>query len=262
LSLENKEFSMNLKQKIQAGQTLFTAWSSIPDPLTAGALASTDFDAVTLDMQHGGHSDDSVLRSIGPVIQSGAHAVVRVPVGRFDMASRALDFGAEAVIAPMINTLVDAKAFADAMKYPPLGERSWGPGRGMAFHGYSDFNTYLKEANGMCLAIAMVETLEALENLDAFLALDGIDGIFVGPGDFSIAWSKGARYDPKDDGMTEIFRDVASRCRKAGKFAGNFGSDAAHAKFLASLGYQFVAIGTDVGCIKGGANGLVAAAKG
>jgi 4-hydroxy-2-oxoheptanedioate aldolase len=252
---------MNLKQKIQAGQTLFTAWSSIPDPLTAGALASADYDAVTLDMQHGGHSDDSVLRCIGPVIQNGAHPVVRVPVGRFDMASRALDFGAEAVIAPMINTLADAKAFADAMKYPPLGERSWGPGRAMGFHGYSDFNTYLKEANDMCLAIAMVETLEALENLDAFLALDGIDGIFVGPGDFSIAWSKGARYDPKNEGVTEIFRDVASRCRKAGKFAGNFGSDAAHARFLAGLGYQFVAIGTDVSCIKGGANALVAAAK-
>lgn len=252
---------MNLKQKIQAGQTLFTAWSSIPDPLTAGALAATDFDAVTLDMQHGGHSDDSVLRSVGPVIQNGAHAVVRVPVGRFDMASRALDFGAEAVIAPMINTLDDAKAFADAIKYPPLGERSWGPGRAMAFHGFSDFNTYLKAANGMCLAIAMVETLEALENLDAFLAMDGIDGIFVGPGDFSIAWTKGAHYNPKNDAMTETLRDVAGRCRKAGKFAGNFGSDAAHARFLAGLGYQFVAIGTDVGCIKGGANALVAGAR-
>ena len=253
---------MNLKQKIQAGQTLFTAWSSIPDPLTAGALASTDFDAVTLDMQHGGHSDDSVLRSIGPVIQNGAHAVVRVPVGRFDMASRALDFGAEAVIAPMINTLDDAKAFADSIKYPPLGERSWGPGRAMAFHGFSDFNAYLQAANGMCLSIAMVETMQALENLDAFLALDGIDGIFVGPGDFSIAWTKGAHYNPKNDAMTETLRDVAGRCRKAGKFAGNFGSDAAHARFLADLGYQFVAIGTDVGCIKGGANALVAGARG
>ncbi len=147
------------------------------------------------------------------------------------------------------------------MKYPPLGERSWGPGRAMAFHGFSDFNTYLKEANDMCLSIAMVETLEALENLDAFLALDGIDGIFVGPGDFSIAWSKGARHDPKNGDMTEIFRDVASRCRKAGKFAGNFGSDAEHARFLAGLGYQFVAISTDVGCIKGGANALVAGAR-
>ncbi len=253
---------MNLKQKIQAGQTLFTAWSSIPDPLTAGALAATDFDAVALDMQHGGHSDDSVLRSIGPVIQNGAHAVVRVPVGRFDMASRALDFGAEAVIAPMINTLDDAKAFADAIKYPPLGERSWGPGRAMAFHGFSDFNAYLQAANGICLSIAMVETMQALENLDAFLGMDGIDGIFVGPGDFSIAWTKGAHYNPKNDAMTETLRDIASRCRKAGKFAGNFGSDAQHARFLAELGYQFVAIGTDVGCIKGGANALVAGARG
>ncbi len=253
---------MNLKQKIHAGQTLFTAWSSIPDPLTAGTLAATDFDAVTLDMQHGGHSEDSILRSIGPVIQNGAHPAVRIPVGRFDMASRALDFGAEAVIAPMINTLDDAKAFADSIKYPPLGERSWGPGRAMGFHGFSDFNAYLKEANGMCLAIAMVETMQALENLDSFLGMDGIDGIFVGPGDFSIAWTKGAHYNPKNDAMTDTLRDVAARCRKAGKFAGNFGSDAAHARFLAALGYQFVAIGTDVGCIRGGANALVAGARG
>ena len=126
---------MNLKQKLQSGQTLFTAWSSLPDPLTAGVLASSDFDAVTLDMQHGGHSDDSVLRSVGPILQNGAHPVVRVPVGRFDMASRALDFGAEAVIAPMINTVADARQFADSIKFPPLGERSWGPGGRWHFTG-------------------------------------------------------------------------------------------------------------------------------
>jgi 4-hydroxy-2-oxoheptanedioate aldolase len=253
---------MNLGQKIGAGQTLFTAWSSIPDPLTAGTLAATDFDAVTLDMQHGGHSEESVLRSIGPVIQNGAHPVVRIPVGRFDMASRALDFGVEAVIAPMINTLDDARAFAASMKFPPLGARSWGPGRAMAFHGFSDFNAYLKAANGMCLAIAMVETLEALENVDAFLALEGIDGLFVGPSDLSIAWTKGERYDAKNDGLTPIFRDIADRCRNAGKFAGSFGLDGPHARFLSGLGYRFVAIGTDVGCLKGGANALVAGAKG
>ena len=112
------------------------------------------------------------------------------------------------------------------------------------------------------LAIAMVETMQALENLDAFLGMDGIDGIFVGPGDFSIAWTKGAHYNPKNDAMTETPPRCRDRCRRAGKFAGNFGSDAQHARFLADLGYQFVAIGTDVSCIKGGANALVAAAKG
>ena len=100
------------------------------------------------------------------------------------------------------------------------------------------------------------------ENVDAFLALEGIDGLFVGPSDFSIAWTKGERYDAKNDGLTPIFRDIADRCCKAGKFACSFGLDGAHARFLASLGFQFVAVGTDMACIKGGANALAAAARG
>jgi 4-hydroxy-2-oxoheptanedioate aldolase len=252
---------MNLKQKIQAGQTLFTAWSSIPDPITVGIVASTSFDAVTLDMQHGGHSDESVLRSIGPVIQNGSHAIVRVPVGRFDMASRALDFGAEAVIAPMINSIADAKAFAASMKYPPLGERSWGPGRAMAFHGHADANAYFSAANSETLAIAMIETMQALAIADDILALAGIDGVFAGPSDFSIAWSGGAFVNPKDEGMTDILRELATRARNAGKFAASFGTDGPHAALLAELGYQLIAVGVDSGYIKSGADALVKQAK-
>ncbi|MGB8818643.1 MAG: aldolase/citrate lyase family protein [Rhizobiaceae bacterium] len=252
---------MNLKQKIQSNQTLFTAWSLLPDPLWAGALAATDFDVVTLDMQHGGHSDESVLRCIGPVIQNGAHPVVRVPVGRFDMASRALDFGAEAVIAPMINTLDDAKGFADFMKYPPLGQRSWGPGRAMAFHGHSDANAYFKAANSETLAIAMIETMDAFEIANDILALPGIDGIFVGPADLSIGWSHGAFVNPLDEGMTGILRDLAARSKAAGKFAASFGINAAHAKFLSGLGFQLIAISTDTGCLTAGADTMIAAAR-
>ena len=252
---------MNLRQKIHAGQTLFTAWSSIPDPITAGIVASSAFDAVTLDMQHGGHSDESVLRCIGPVIQNGAHPIVRVPVGRFDMASRALDFGAEAVIAPMINSIADAMSFAAAMKYPPMGERSWGPGRAMAFHGHSDPNAYFRAANGETLAIAMIETMEALAVAGEILAITGIDGVFVGPSDFSIAWSGGKLVNPKHDGITDILREVAARAKKAGKFAASFGMDGPHAAFLSGLGYQLVAIGVDSGYIKSGADALVGEAK-
>lgn len=252
---------MNLKQKIQAGQTAFTAWSTLPDPLWAGVLASTGFDAVTLDMQHGGHSDESVLRSIGPVIQNGAHPIVRVPVGRFDMASRALDFGAEAVIAPMINSTDDAREFAASMKYPPFGERSWGPGRAMAFGGYKDPNVYFNAANSETLAIAMVETLDALAIADQILALPGIDGIFVGPSDFSISWSKGAFVNPLDQGMTDILSSLAGKAKAAGKFAASFGMDGKHARFLASLGYQLIAISTDTGCLKVGAEQMVAEAR-
>ena len=96
---------MTLAIPLAAGETLFTAWSGVPDALTVEIVAAQAFDAVTLDMQHGGHHEDSVLRGIVPVLRAGKHALVRIPVGRFDMASRALDFGAEAVIAPMVNSV-------------------------------------------------------------------------------------------------------------------------------------------------------------
>ena len=118
---------MSLESRLAAGETVCSAWSGVPDALTVEILAAQGFDAVTLDMQHGGHNEDSVLRSIVPVQRAGKPALVRIPVGRFDMASRALDMGAEAVIAPMVNSIEDAQRFAAAMKYPPVGERSWGP---------------------------------------------------------------------------------------------------------------------------------------
>ncbi len=103
---------MSLESRLAAGETVCSAWSGVPDALTVEILAAQGFDAVTLDMQHGGHNEDSVLRSIVPVQRAGKPALVRIPVGRFDMASRALDMGAEAVIAPMVNSVEDARASA------------------------------------------------------------------------------------------------------------------------------------------------------
>ncbi|TAN00900.1 MAG: 2,4-dihydroxyhept-2-ene-1,7-dioic acid aldolase, partial [Rhizobiaceae bacterium] len=108
---------MTLAERLRAGETLFTAWSGIPDSITVETIARTGFDAITLDMQHGAHHEDSAARSMPAILGAGKHPVLRIPVGRFDMASRALDFGAEAVIAPMINSAEDARSFAASMKY-------------------------------------------------------------------------------------------------------------------------------------------------
>ena len=132
-----------LAARLSAGDVVFTAWSLLPDALTVEALAATAVDAVTLDMQHGGHHEDSVLRGLAPIIAAGKPGVVRIPVGRFDMASRALDFGADAVIAPMVNSVADARAFAASMKYPPVGQRSWGASFAMARRRKSDAAQWL-----------------------------------------------------------------------------------------------------------------------
>lgn len=252
--------SPTLLSRLAAGETVFTAWSAIPDPLVVEILAGQGFDAVTLDMQHGGHHEDSVLRSVPKVLSAGKHAVVRIPVGRFDMASRALDFGAEAVIAPMINSVADARSFAAAMKFPPLGERSWGPSFAL-LRTRSDSKRYFAEANGRALSFAMIETRQAYDALDGILETPGIDGIFVGPSDFSITLSNGATNDPLREDMMEAVADVAGRAVAAGKVAAMYVNDPAYVGRYAAMGYRFQSIASDHGVIGLGSRTQLAAAK-
>jgi len=246
-----------LRRRLAAGDTLFTAWSAIPDPLVAETLARSRFGAVTLDMQHGFHSTESVLRAIAAVRLADKPAIVRIPVNAFDMASRALDFGASAVIAPMINSQADAEAFAAAMKFPPLGERSWGPHRAMALHGVPDVATYLAGANAASLAIAMVETPEAFAALDDILAVPGIDGVFVGPSDLSVTWTKGGVIDATHESIQPAVREISRRAAAAGKFAAIFTASPAHARRCVEDGYRLVALGSDTSCLLIGADALL-----
>ena len=253
---------MNLAERLRADETLFTAWSAIPDPLVAEFLARTEFDAVTLDMQHGCHSTESVLRGVAAITLAGKPAVVRIPVGSFEMASRALDFGAAAVIAPMVNSVADARAFAAAMKFPPTGERSWGPTRVLALHRHSDPQRYLESANRDTLAIAMVETRAALGILDEILAVEGVDGVFVGPSDFSIAHSDGRRVNADDPDMLASAADVAERTRAAGKIPCTLGITGEAGKRFRDLGFRFIALGSDINYLKAGASAFLGSARG
>lgn len=251
-----------LARALRAGETVLTAWSALPDTGFVGMLARAGFGAITLDMQHGGHTEQSVWSGLEVVIGQGKPALVRIPVGRFDMASRALDFGAEAVIAPMINTVDEARTFAAAMKYPPLGERSWGPTRAIGLRGLEGGNAYLHSANSQTLAFAMIETRAALDSLDAIVAVEGIDGVFVGPADFSITWTEGATLDPKLDDMMGAIGDIAGHARQAGKLAGVFAADPAMGQRYIAMGYTLVAVGFDGAIVAAGVKTLLDAARG
>jgi 4-hydroxy-2-oxoheptanedioate aldolase len=253
---------MQLASRLEAGETLFTAWSGVPDALTVEIVAAQPFDAITLDMQHGGHHEDSVVRGILPVMHAKKHPVVRIPVGRFDMASRALDFGAEAVIAPMVNSVADARQFAAAMKYPPVGERSWGPTYAFPRHKGSDYNAWLSDMNARTVSFAMIETRPALDALDGILETPGIDGIFVGPADFSIAWSSGAAVDGSLEDMMGTVASIAKRAREAGKHAAIYVVDPNMAGRFVSMGYRFMALGSEPRYIALGAEALLKAARG
>ena len=248
---------MSLEARLAAGETVLSAWSGVPDALTVEILSAQGFDAVTLDMQHGGHNEDSVLRSILPVVRTGKPALVRVPVGRFDMASRALDMGAEAVIAPMVNSTEDAQRFGAAMKYPPVGERSWGPTYGFPRHGKGDFAEWLRESNKRTISFAMIETRAAVDILDRILDTPGIDAIFLGPSDFSIAWSNGSTVNSTLESMMETVASIAERTRKAGKHAAIYVIEPAVAGRVVAMGYRLLAMGSDHALIALGAKTLL-----
>ncbi|WP_274629215.1 HpcH/HpaI aldolase family protein [Arvimicrobium flavum] len=252
---------MSLRSRLEAGETLFTAWSGVPDALTVEIIAGQGFDAVALDMQHGGHHEDSVLRGIVPILNARKHAIVRIPVGRFDMASRALDFGAEAVIAPMINSVADARAFAASMKYPPLGERSWGPTYAFPRHGQGDFAAWLAESNKRTLAFAMIETRAAIDALDGILETPGIDGVFVGPSDLSIAWTRGKTVNTALEDMMEAIADIARRAQQANKLRAIFVVDPRMAGRYTKMGFQLFATASEPMLIARGAESILSAAR-
>lgn len=246
-----------LLEGLAPGNTIVTAWSGVPDALTVELMAYQAFDAVTLDMQHGGHNEDSVLRCLLPIKRAGKPGIVRIPVGRFDMASRALDFGADAVIAPMVNSVEDARAFAAAMKYPPVGQRSWGPTFAMPRHGKATQAEWLAHGNHDTLAFVMIETRRAFDALDDILGVPGIDGIFVGPGDFSIAWTNGETINPTLEDMMDAIASICARARKAGKFTATYVTDPGISRRLADMGFQMLSGGNEGQLIKLGAENFL-----
>ncbi|WP_438391870.1 HpcH/HpaI aldolase family protein [Caballeronia sp. DA-9] len=251
----------SLSADLRSGETILSSWVNIPEPLVTEATLRAGFDAVTIDMQHGLLGCESVSRCITSAALVGKPAIVRVPVGDFAMASRALDMGAQAVIAPMINSAHDAKRFVEFTKYPPLGERSFGPFRAMSLVNETDLSFHLQSANRNTLALAMIETVTAVAALEEILEIDGIDGIFLGPGDLSISLYKGSKLAMNDPMILGILQEVATKTIKKGKLATTYASTPERARAVQDMGYRFVAMGNDLNYLSAGAKEFLEGAR-
>ena len=241
------------------GNAVLSAWVVTPAAGNVDALVGAGFDAVVLDMQHGGFDEASAAAGIAAAALLGKPAIVRVPVEAYPSASRLLDAGAAGIIAPMIGGALDAGRFADFCKYPPLGSRSWGPGRATILSGLSGTD-YFEGANGSNLALAMIETRPALDALDEILAVEGIDGVFVGPSDLSVALT--GRLDPASSIVDEALTQIAERAQAAGKIAGMFCFTGMQARAMAARGYGLLTIATDALLLANAARTELAAARG
>ncbi|GGK24474.1 HpcH/HpaI aldolase family protein [Salinarimonas ramus] len=248
--------TFRLAERLAENRPLVSAWCGMPTPETAGLLAAEAFDAVTLDMQHGAIDFREVLQAIPLVAAHGKPTVVRVPVGAFATASRVLDAGAAGIIAPMINSVADARALVAYTKFPPVGERSWGPAGALALNGLQP-PQYFQRANDAVMVLAMVETRAALDIVDEILAVDGLDGIFIGPADLSITLSGGAGVNPAAPEVDEALDHALARTRAAGKRIGVYAHIPERAALFKSKGFDFVAASSDANFMRAGARALL-----
>jgi len=250
-----------LAKRLAAKENTLCAWVGMNEPAVAELLAREGFDAVMLDMQHGAVDFAGASRSILSAALAGCPSIVRVAVGEFAVASRLVDAGSSAILAPMINSRADAERLVEFVKFPPIGRRSWGPRAALALSGY-DASGYLKSANVLVQAIAMIETRDALDALDDILAVEGVDGVFVGPSDLSVTLSGGATVEPRGEALMHEAKRVVERANAHDKYAGMFCFDGTDACAMLALGFRLCSVGTDQTLLRGAARAELKAARG
>ena len=192
-------------------------------------------------MQHGVIDYQVAVTMLQGISTTGVMPMARVPWNDPARLMKILDAGAYGVICPMINTREEAEALVRACKYPPRGYRSWGPVRASIYAG-ADYGDH---ANDDIVVMPMIETAEAMKNLDDILSVPGVDGVYVGPSDLSLALGLKPRLDQTDAPVVEAQQKIAEACKRHGVVAGIHNSTAAYALKMIAQGYQFVTLASD-----------------
>jgi 4-hydroxy-2-oxoheptanedioate aldolase len=230
-----------LKSIWARGEAVVNGWLSIPSAFSAEVMAHQGFDSLTVDMQHGVIDYQVAVTMLQGISTTGAMPLARVPWNDPARLMKILDAGAYGVICPMVNTRAEAEALVRACKYPPRGYRSWGPVRASIYAG-ADYGDH---ANDDIVVMPMIETAEAMKNLDDILSVPGVDGVYVGPSDLSLALGLKPRLDQTDAPVVEAQQKIAEACKRHGVVAGIHNSTAAYALKMIAQGYQFVTLASD-----------------
>lgn len=225
-------------------------WSSIPDMSVAELVAGLPFDYVCVDLQHG-VTTFAELPAIAQAMRAAGNApLVRVPWKDPAQIMRAIDSGAAGVVVPMISSAAEARAAVSACRFPPVGVRSWGP-----MWGYvrSDGALPPAEQDAGVLCIVMIETMEAIDDLEAILATEGLDGIYIGPNDLALACGFGRGTYRDDPGVAALIQRIVDACRDVGVPAGLHCSDPQMGSDWIARGASMVTIAQDTGLLADGA---------
>ena len=228
---------------IRAGIPSLGIWLVNPGVVSAELLGRQGLDWVLVDLQHGGVTPDSLIGILQALELGGTPALVRPQTNAPADIMRALDMGAAGVIVPLVTTAAEARAAARAVRYPPQGDRSFGPLRAARS---------VAEANSELLCFAMIETAEGLATLDQIAATPGLDGLFVGPSDLALAIGAEDSSSLAPEIWAAMERVIAA-CDRAGIAAGTVSRTEATATQLVDMGMLLLTIGSDIGYLKNGA---------
>ena len=217
-------------------------WIALADPYAAELCATAGFDWLLLDGEHGPYDLRSMLAVLQAVAPYSSHPVVRVPHGDATLIKQVLEIGATTLLVPMVESAEQARSLVRAMRYPPDGIRGVGSGLARSSR-WSSYPQYLHEANQRVSLLVQVETLVGLEQLDAIAAVDGVDGVFIGPAD--LAASMGFLGQTSHVEVRSAIENGIARILAAGKAPGILATDESLARRYIELGARFVAVGVD-----------------
>ncbi|MDP2074434.1 HpcH/HpaI aldolase/citrate lyase family protein [Hydrogenophaga sp.] len=243
-----------LREIWAAGGAVVNGWLAIPNSFSAETMAHQGWDSLTIDLQHGVVDYQAMVPMLQAISTTNTVPVVRVPWLEPGILMKTLDAGAYGVICPMVNTREDAQKLVAYTHYAPRGTRSFGPVRALLYGGAD----YPQHANDTIVTFAMIETAQALDNLDDILSVPGLDAIYIGPSDLSLALGCTPTFDNLDPKAVEAVEHILARAKAHGLVAGiHNGSTEAALKRIA-MGFQFVTVSSDARLMAAGAQEVVA----
>jgi len=247
-----------LRQIWSSGKAAVNGWLAIPSGFSAEVMAQCGWDSVTVDMQHGVQDYQSMVQCFQAMQAHPVTPLVRVPWNEPGIVGKVLDGGAMGVICPMINTRAEAEAFVSYCKYPPAGARSNGPIRAAM---YGEASGYQVTANEETLCIPMIETRQAVGNIDDILEVKGIAGIYIGPSDLGFSYGLVPKLDRDEPEILAAYEKVLAACKKRGVYAGIHCASPAYAGRAIAMGFRLVTIANDSGLMAMAARNAVAAVR-
>ncbi|MBV8221199.1 MAG: hypothetical protein JO325_22265 [Solirubrobacterales bacterium] len=240
-----------LRAKWNAGEPVFGLWAGIPTSLTAELAGLAGYDFVCVDLQHGAATEATMVSMFQAAQAGGAVPLARLAWNEPWLIMRALDLGAAGVILPLIDNAAEAARAVDACRYPPLGHRSYGPIRAEALMGSGAPDVI----GGDTLCFAMIETRDGINNLDEIAATPGLDGLYIGPSDLSIALGLPPRpvaVNPGEDreALADAIERVREACEANGLIAGMHCGGGTAADAYARAGFKLLTVGVDTSLYK------------